>query len=57
MDRVSMEFTERVWVDQIQRCSDLDELKAISQSLVKMHFASKSMIGRLLLDGLPQREV
>ena len=49
-----MEFTERLWSDQIQNCRDLDELKSMSQNLVRMHFASRGVILQLLKDGLPR---
>tara|TARA_R100000951_G_scaffold40513_1_gene34314 strand:- start:109 stop:288 length:180 start_codon:yes stop_codon:yes gene_type:complete len=53
VDKLASEFTEIIWTDQIRSCTDMEELKALSESLVKMHFASKRMIGRLLLEGLP----
>ena len=52
-NRLAAELAEIIWIDQIRSCTDVEELKAISESLVRMHFASKRMIGRLLLEGLP----
>ena len=54
VDRLSTEFTEITWIGQIKECTDLDELKAITENLVRMHFVSKGMIEALLLEGLPR---
>jgi len=37
----------------IERCQSMDELKSICRALLEMHFASKSMIGTMILEGLP----
>jgi len=52
VDKLSLEFTETVWKDTVNKCTDLGELKTIAHALIKSHFTAREMIGHLLLESL-----
>ena len=54
MDPLSAEFAKLRMIDTIRECNDLEELKILCKSLIDCHFASKQLLGALMLEGLPK---
>ena len=52
MDHLSLNFAEESALRQVENCSDLDELKAVTRSLLKSHFCARALICDLMLQNL-----
>jgi hypothetical protein len=49
MDKLSLKFSEQSALRQIDSCTDINELKKLTRSLMRSHFGARSMICDLLL--------
>jgi len=53
MDKLSLSFAQETAIRQIDECTNIAELKALTKSLMKSHFESRAFIAQLLLRDLP----
>ena len=53
MDKLSLSFAQETAIRQIDDCTNIAELKALTKSLVKSHFESRTFIAQLMLRDLP----
>lgn len=51
MDELTTAFTKESMRRQVDECQDIEELRRIASLLLSAYFASKQMIGKLLLTG------
>lgn len=56
MDKLSLRFAEENAIRQVNECTDLEELKALTRSLIQGHFQARSFICQLLLQGLQKSD-
>jgi hypothetical protein len=52
MDSLSLKFAEEAALRQVDECSDVEELRKLSRSLLRGHFSAKALICNLMLQGL-----
>jgi hypothetical protein len=48
MDHLSLKFAEQAALRMVDSCTDLEQLKPLTRSLVKGHFEAKALICLLL---------
>jgi predicted transcriptional regulator of viral defense system len=53
MDKLSLSFAQEAAIRQIDDCTNIAELKALTKTLMKSHFESRGFIARLMLRDLP----
>lgn len=53
MDKLSLSFAQETAIRQIDDCTNIAELKALTKSLMKSHFESRALIAQLMLRDLP----
>lgn len=49
MDKLALTFAKESAIRQIDECTNIAELKALTKTLIKSHFESRSFIATLLL--------
>lgn len=52
MDPLALQFAKESWLRQVEECRDLESLKRLAKILIETYFASKQMLGSMLLEGL-----
>lgn len=52
MDSLSLQFAEASALRQVDSCTDLEELKKLTRSLVSAHFQSRALICQLMEQSL-----
>jgi hypothetical protein len=53
MDKLSLSFSQEAAIRQIDDCTNIAELKALTKSLMKSHFETRTFIAQLMLRELP----
>lgn len=56
MDEVTRGFAQEAAIRQIDNCTNIDELKALTKTLVASQFQAREFIARLLRESLPSKE-
>jgi hypothetical protein len=49
MDRLSLSFAQEAALRQIDECTNIAELKALTKKLMQSHFETRSFIAQLLV--------
>lgn len=52
MDNLSLQFAEASALQQVDSCTDLEELKKLTRTLVQGHFQARAFICQLMEQGL-----
>lgn len=53
MDEFTRSFAQEAAIRQIDNCTSIDELKALTKTLLASHFQARSYIATLLWEALP----
>jgi hypothetical protein len=53
MDKLSLSFAQEAAIRQIDDCTNIAELKALTKTLMKSYFESRGFIAQLMLRDLP----
>lgn len=56
MDQLSLRFSEAAALQAVDNCTDLNELKRLTRSLVKNHFQSRGFMELLLRQNLEEMQ-
>lgn len=54
MDKLSLSFAQETAIRQIDDCTNIAELKALTKTLMKSHFETRAFIAQLMLRDLPK---
>jgi hypothetical protein len=54
MNSLEARFALEAGLREIDDCKSLDALKALAKSLLQAHYASKTLLGQLILQQLPK---
>ena len=52
MDDLSLQFAEQSALRMVDHCTDLEQLKQLTRSLISGHFQAKALICTLMAQGL-----
>ena len=54
MDDLSLKFAEAAALQDVDRCTNLEDLKKLTKLLIQGHYQARSFIGVLMKQGLDQ---